>query len=90
MQGHPCWICGDLMYNDLHVRYCSECEKIAKQQRIPKNKAKALEAIEGIKAVQEAHNDVDIYVAHVDDHLNEHGYIVPGLGDAGDRLFGTK
>lgn len=47
-------------------------------------------APEGIKAVQEAHNDVDIYVAHVDDHLNEHGYIVPGLGDAGDRLFGTK
>ena len=41
------------MYNDLHVRYCSECEKIAKQQRIPKNKAKALEAIEGIKAVQQ-------------------------------------
>ena len=52
MQGHPCWICGDMMYNDLHVRYCSECEKIAKRQRIPKNKAKALEVIEGIKAVQ--------------------------------------
>ena len=53
MQGHPCWICGDMMYNDLHVRYCSECEKIAKRQRIPKNKAKAMEVIEGIKAVQQ-------------------------------------
>ena len=47
-------------------------------------------APEGVKAVQEAHPDVDIYVAHVDDYLNDHGYIVPGLGDAGDRLFGTK
>ncbi|HAP15886.1 MAG TPA: uracil phosphoribosyltransferase [Lactococcus sp.] len=47
-------------------------------------------APEGIKAVQEAHPDIDIYVAALDDHLNEHGYIVPGLGDAGDRLFGTK
>ncbi|MGI5949076.1 uracil phosphoribosyltransferase [Peptoniphilus sp.] len=49
-----------------------------------------LAAPEGIKAVEEAHPDVDIYVAAIDDHLNEHGYIVPGLGDAGDRLFGTK
>jgi uracil phosphoribosyltransferase len=47
-------------------------------------------APEGIKAVQNAHPNVDIYVAAVDDYLNEHGYIVPGLGDAGDRLFGTK
>ncbi|MEY8444175.1 uracil phosphoribosyltransferase [Lactococcus ileimucosae] len=47
-------------------------------------------APEGIKAVQEAHPDIDIYVAALDDHLNEQGYIVPGLGDAGDRLFGTK
>jgi len=47
-------------------------------------------APEGIKAVQEAHPDVDIYVAAVDDHLNENGYIIPGLGDAGDKLFGTK
>lgn len=46
-------------------------------------------APEGIKAVQESHPDVDIYVAAVDSHLNDHGYIVPGLGDAGDRLFGT-
>ena len=45
---------------------------------------------EGIKAVQEAHPDVDIYVASIDEKLNEKGYIVPGLGDAGDRLFGTK
>lgn len=47
-------------------------------------------APEGIAAMQKAHPDVDIYVAALDDHLNEHGYIVPGLGDAGDRIFGTK
>lgn len=47
-------------------------------------------APEGIEAVQKAHPDVDIFVAHVDECLNDHGYIVPGLGDAGDRLFGTK
>lgn len=47
-------------------------------------------APEGIQAMQQAHPDVDIYVAAIDDHLNDHGYIVPGLGDAGDRLFGTK
>lgn len=44
---------------------------------------------EGIKALQEAHPDVDVYVGAIDEKLNEHGYIVPGLGDAGDRLFGT-
>lgn len=48
-----------------------------------------LGAPEGIKAVQETHPDVDIYIAAVDSHLNDHGYIVPGLGDAGDRIFGT-
>ena len=47
-------------------------------------------APEGVKAMQEAHPDVDIYVAALDDCLNDHGYIVPGLGDAGDRIFGTK
>ena len=45
---------------------------------------------EGIAKVQADHPDVDIYTAAVDDHLNEHAYIVPGLGDAGDRIFGTK
>ncbi|MCR5561317.1 MAG: uracil phosphoribosyltransferase [Bacteroidales bacterium] len=45
---------------------------------------------EGISRVQAEHPDVDIYVAAVDDHLNENAYIVPGLGDAGDRIFGTK
>ena len=45
---------------------------------------------EGVRAVQKAHPDVDIYLAAMDDHLNEKGYIVPGLGDAGDRIFGTK
>lgn len=47
-------------------------------------------APEGVKAMQEAHPDVDVYIGALDDHLNDHGYIVPGLGDAGDRIFGTK
>ena len=46
-------------------------------------------APEGLAALKEAHRDVDIYCAALDDHLNEKGYIVPGLGDAGDRIFGT-
>ena len=46
-------------------------------------------APEGMKALTEAHPDIDIYCAHLDERLNERGYIVPGLGDAGDRLFGT-
>ena len=45
---------------------------------------------EGVKAVQDAHPDVDIYLAAMDEKLNDHAYIVPGLGDAGDRIFGTK
>lgn len=47
-------------------------------------------APEGIKAIAEAHPDIDIYCGTVDECLNEHGYILPGLGDAGDRIFGTK
>ena len=47
-------------------------------------------APEGVKAFTEAHPDVDLYIGALDDHLNDHGYIVPGLGDAGDRIFGTK
>ncbi len=47
-------------------------------------------APEGIKKMQEAHPDVDMIIGALDDHLNEKGYIVPGLGDAGDRIFGTK
>ena len=47
-------------------------------------------APEGIKKVEEKHPDIQIYCAHIDDHLNENKYIVPGLGDAGDRIFGTK
>ncbi|WP_032544295.1 uracil phosphoribosyltransferase, partial [Clostridioides difficile] len=52
--------------------------------------ANLVAAPEGIAEVQKYHDDVDIYVASVDERLNEHGYIIPGLGDAGDRLFGTK
>ena len=47
-------------------------------------------APEGIEHIQKLYPDVDIYAGALDDHLNEHGYIVPGLGDAGDRIFGTK
>lgn len=47
-------------------------------------------APEGVKRMQEAHPDVDIYIGALDEKLNDHGYIVPGLGDAGDRIFGTK
>ena len=47
-------------------------------------------APEGVKRMQDAHPDVDIFLGAMDEKLNEHGYIVPGLGDAGDRIFGTK
>ena len=49
-----------------------------------------LAAPEGVKEFREAHPDVPIFTAAIDDHLNDHGYILPGLGDAGDRLYGTK
>jgi uracil phosphoribosyltransferase len=49
-----------------------------------------LAAPEGVRRMQEAHPDVAIVTAAIDSHLNDHGYIVPGLGDAGDRMFGTK
>ena len=47
-------------------------------------------APEGVKAMTEAHPDVNLYIGAIDEKLNEHGYIVPGLGDAGDRIFGTQ
>lgn len=47
-------------------------------------------APEGLARITQAHPDVDIYTAAVDERLNEHGYILPGLGDAGDKIFGTK
>ena len=64
--------------------YCKMPHDIAERDVI------VLAAPEGIEAVRKAHPDVDIYVAGVDEKLNDHGYIVPGLGDAGDRIFGTK
>ena len=64
---------------------------VSKEKWSKKHKVSNLVAApEGIAEVQKYHNDVDIYVASVDEKLNDHGYIVPGLGDAGDRLFGTK
>jgi len=47
-------------------------------------------APEGVEHMKQVHPDVDIYIGALDERLNEHGYIVPGLGDAGDRIFGTK
>jgi uracil phosphoribosyltransferase len=49
-----------------------------------------LAAPEGVERFRAAHPDVRIWTASIDDHLNDHGYIVPGLGDAGDRMFGTR
>lgn len=69
---------------------------IAAVQRLKEGGAKNMRFVclicapEGIKAFNEAHPDVDVVTAAVDTHLNDHGYIVPGLGDAGDRIFGTK
>lgn len=69
---------------------------IAAVQRIKEAGAKQIKFVcllaapEGIKAFHEAHPDVQIYTAAIDDYLNDHSYIVPGLGDAGDRLYGTK
>lgn len=47
-------------------------------------------APEGLEALEKAHPDIELYTAAIDDHLNEKGYIIPGLGDAGDKIFGTK
>ncbi|MDO9402183.1 MAG: uracil phosphoribosyltransferase [Polaromonas sp.] len=69
---------------------------IAAVDRLKKLKPKSIKFVclltcpEGIAALQKAHPDVDIYTAAIDRQLNEHGYILPGLGDAGDRIFGTK
>jgi uracil phosphoribosyltransferase len=69
---------------------------IAAISRIKERKPRSIKFVslvscpEGIKALHDEHPDVIIYTASIDERLNEHGYIVPGLGDAGDRLFGTK
>ena len=71
----------------------SACDAIAHLKSIGCKQIKFMAIIgapEGIRKVAEAHPDVDIYVSTVDRCLNDHGYILPGLGDAGDRLFGTK
>ena len=71
----------------------SACDAIG---QIKKRGAKHIKFIglvaapQGLKALHEAHPDVDIYVGALDEKLNENGYIIPGLGDAGDRIFGTK
>lgn len=64
----------------LKDRGCNKCIKLVNLVGCP----------EGIECIQKTHPDVDIYLAAIDEKLNDHGYIVPGLGDAGDRIFGTK
>lgn len=69
----------------------SEAITMIKKRGVKKIKfLSIIAAPDGIKRIQEDHPDVEIYSAHKDSHLNEFGYIVPGLGDAGDRIFGTK
>ena len=64
---------------------------LLKKAQCPKIKVLVLVAApEGIRALQNAHPDVELYTASIDDHLNENGYIIRGLGDAGDKIFGTK
>ena len=64
---------------------------LLKRQKCPCIRALTLVcAPEGVKRVLDAYPDVEIYTASLDSHLNEKGYIIPGLGDAGDRIFGTK
>ena len=69
---------------------------VAAVERLKKNNPGSLKFVcllacpEGLATFNKAHPDVPVYTAAVDSHLNDHGYIVPGLGDAGDRLFGTK
>ena len=58
------------------------------KMNVPNGKTRIV--IEGIERVEREHPDVQVYCATIDSHLNENGYIVPGLGDAGDRIFGTK
>jgi uracil phosphoribosyltransferase len=68
---------------------CAAIEMLKRKGCRPTKLMCLIAAPEGVKAVQERHPDVDIYLAALDERLNEHGYIVPGLGDAGDRLYGT-
>ena len=78
------------------VRQWTSSTLSPKKGQIKKHGAKRIKFIgliaapEGIEALHKAHPDVDIYLGAKDDHLNENGYIVPGLGDAGDRIYGTK
>lgn len=65
-------------------------DMLKKRKCRPSKLMSLIAAPEGVKAVQERHPEVDIYLAALDERLNEHGFIIPGLGDAGDRLYGTK
>ena len=77
-------------------RYLAVASAIAAVARLKETGAREIKLLcllaapEGITAFHEAHPDIAIFTAAIDSHLDAHGYIVPGLGDAGDRLFGTK
>ena len=76
-----------------HVYFCKMPKDIAEMKKRGCKHIKLMVLVaapEGIAYLQKNHPDVEIYAGALDDHLNEHGYIVPGLGDAGDRIFGTK
>ena len=76
---------------DLFIKVFKDNFKSIKEKGVKKIKFLCIIAApEGLKRVQEKHPDVQIYCAKIDDHLNEDAYIVPGLGDAGDRIYGTK
>lgn len=70
---------------------CAAAIQLLKQKGVKKIRFLCIIAApEGVERMKKEHPDVDLYIGALDDHLNEHGYIVPGLGDAGDRIFGTK
>lgn len=70
---------------------CTAAIQMLKEKGVKKIRFMCIIAApEGVKRMQEEHPDVDLYIGALDNHLNEHAYIVPGLGDAGDRIFGTK
>ena len=82
-----------LILQCMSVGAAEEGEDAQALEQLPSGPDWALDAStapEGVAAMREAHPDVDLYVGALDERLNEHGYIVPGLGDAGDRIFGTK
>jgi uracil phosphoribosyltransferase len=78
----PMWATGGSMISTLDLIKKNGCKKIKVLILVA--------APEGLKALEETHPDIEVYTASIDDHLNDNGYIIPGLGDAGDKIFGTQ